>query len=127
MKKLLWFLDSDVEIQKAVKSSISNVSADYEIEAFGSPILIDEKLKEKTPKVIFIDLPIASQDNSALVRELKSNTATKNIAVILMAPGTHVEEKAIAMGMDGSLPKPFDMKEFVRVAEEYSEQKKKEP
>jgi two-component system, OmpR family, alkaline phosphatase synthesis response regulator PhoP len=118
MKKVLWYIDRDEQISEAIRSEKSELSENYEVVTINNPIVIDEKLKDQLPAVIFIDNSIADQDRGSILREFKAKDATKQIPIILTAMDFKIEDKARELGADHFLMKPFDMKSFFEKANE---------
>lgn len=75
-----------------------------------------EKLRQKKPDLILLDVILPGQSGFELCRELKTNPSTSQIPVILCSTkGTDVDKMWGSMlGADAYLPKPVDPAELVR-------------
>lgn len=125
MKKLIWYIDRDEQISDAVRTGAIQLSGEeYEILTINNPIVIDEKLKERLPDIMVIDISIASQDDGSVVRDLKARDDTKKIPIILTAMDINISEKSIALGTDDFIHKPFDMKALFEKMREVLDKKK---
>lgn len=72
-------------------------------------------LKEKKPELILLDIMLPGEDGIALLKKLRSNTATADIPVIMAsAKGTEYDKViGLDLGADDYLAKPFGMMEMV--------------
>jgi CheY-like chemotaxis protein len=121
MKKLIWYIDRDERISDVIRAESLQLRNGYDVVTMGSPLVIDEKLKERLPDLIFLDISIAGQDDASLIRDLKSRDDTKHIPIVLTAADVKIEDKYKELGADDFLGKPFDLKMFFEKADELLE------
>ena len=69
-------------------------------------------LESIKPDLIVLDDKLDDIHGSEICRELKSNSATSHIPVILISAGVDLPATAQECFADGYLEKPFDLKEF---------------
>jgi response regulator RpfG family c-di-GMP phosphodiesterase len=120
MKRVIWYIDRDEQIAEVIRTQAPKMSENYVVETINNPIVIDGKLKEALPDLIFIDISIVGQD---IIRDLKMRDTTKHIPLILTAVDVKIEDKAKELGVDSYLGKPFDMKMFFEKIEEVIQKK----
>lgn len=86
----------------------------YRVEVAGAAAEAFEKVGEKVPHLILMDLQLPGQDGLSLTRQLKSSPATANIPIIALTahamPGDC--EATIAAGCAGYIAKPIDASTF---------------
>jgi len=73
---------------------------------------------EKQPDIIFMDLHLVGKDGRAVTRELRENSETGNIPVIVMT-GDMLEEADYVPLFDGFLQKPFRFDELEKIVRRY--------
>lgn len=73
---------------------------------------------EHPPDLLVLDVLIPSLNGLALARLVKLNEDLQHVPVLVVSSlSDDVAEAAAAVGVDGLLPKPFDVAAFVREAE----------
>lgn len=73
-----------------------------------------EKVKEKSPDVILLDIMMPVMDGFEVVRRLKGKKETKNISIVMVTALSEVEDriKALDAGANDFMTKPVDMAEL---------------
>jgi two-component system cell cycle response regulator DivK len=86
----------------------------YRVEVAGAADEALEKVGEKVPHLILMDLQLPGQDGLSLARQFKSSPATANIPIIALT--AHAmrgdREATIAAGCSGYIAKPIDISTF---------------
>ena len=86
----------------------------YRVEVASAADEALEKVGEKVPHLILMDLQLPGQDGLSLTRRLKSSPATANIPIIALT--AHAmrgdREATIAAGCAGYIAKPIDASTF---------------
>ncbi|HXF47956.1 MAG TPA: response regulator [Verrucomicrobiae bacterium] len=77
--------------------------------------------KSQNPDLIFLDYTMPGKDGLAVCRELKADSHTRNIPVIMLlgAGEAREAEKFLAAGASDYLFKPFVPKDFIEKAQKY--------
>lgn len=90
-------------------------SAGFDTTGMEDGIELFSALKEKKPELILLDIMLPGEDGIALLKKLRSNTATADIPVIMAsAKGTEYDKViGLDLGADDYLAKPFGMMEMV--------------
>jgi CheY-like chemotaxis protein len=86
----------------------------YRVEVAGAADEAREKLAERLPNLILMDVQLPGRDGLSLTRELKADPATTNIPVIALTAHamTGDREQTIAAGCLGYIAKPIDTRTF---------------
>ncbi len=104
--KKIWVVDDDQAILDVIQTALEQ--KDFNVEVLHDPDLIYDRVKKNgSPDLMFIDVHMKKHDGRKITKELKKNTTTKNIPVILMTVDIHIEDKAREAQADGYLRKPF--------------------
>ncbi len=106
-----------VEDEAAIRNMMvyTLMASGYEAEGVVSGTALWEKLKERKPQLIMLDLNLPQEDGLDVLRALKSSRETDNIPVIIAtARGTEYDKVlGLDSGADDYLAKPFGMMEMV--------------
>jgi len=78
-----------------------------------------------TPDLVFLDIGMSGSDGSEICKSFKANTHTTLTPVVLVSANTNLKEIAQQCGADDVLPKPFDIRSVVELAQKYTTQGKK--
>jgi two-component system KDP operon response regulator KdpE len=103
-------VDDEVEMQRALKTGLSY--HDFDVRAVGSG---EEALREAAgwrPDVILLDLGLPGMDGFATLRALRPTTRAAVIVVSVM-PGERDKVRALDLGADDYVVKPFGTEELV--------------
>lgn len=95
----------------------------YRVEVAGAAEEALEKLAERLPNLILMDVQLPGQDGLSLTRALKADPATANIPVIALTAHamTGDREQTIAAGCAGYIAKPIDTRTLGRQIREILE------
>jgi DNA-binding response OmpR family regulator len=75
------------------------------------------------PDLVLLDNKLKDGFGYELCREMKANTLTKHIPVILTSAYSDLEELAEECGADGFMKKPFDLPALINMANEFAVQR----
>ena len=103
-------VDDEVEMQRALKTGLSY--HDFDVRAVGSG---EEALREAAawrPDVILLDLGLPGMDGFATLRALRPATRAAVLVVSVM-PGERDKVRALDLGADDYVVKPFGVEELV--------------
>lgn len=115
---MIFCVEDDVSIRDLMIYALR--TSDYEARGFNDGRELFEALETsiatgEMPEMIMLDIMLPGDDGLEILRKLKSNTATKEIPVIMTtAKGTEFD-KVIGLdtGADDYLTKPFGMMEMI--------------
>lgn len=90
-------------------------SAGFEAKGFTDGTEFFSALQAETPELIMLDIMLPGDDGITILKELRSNTATADIPVIMATAKGSEYDKVIGLdtGADDYLAKPFGMMEMV--------------
>jgi DNA-binding response OmpR family regulator len=66
------------------------------------------------PHIIVLDMWLSGEDGREICRELKKNTETKDIPVIIMSASRGLNLSALECGANAFIAKPFEIDEIVK-------------
>lgn len=72
------------------------------------------------PDLICLDISLVGQDGREVARELKSDSRTKHVPIIILTAYPNAEELAQEAGADDYLSKPFDLKRLWEITAKYT-------
>ncbi len=74
-----------------------------------------QAMKTEKPELILLDIMLPGEDGMEILKKLKSNSATRDIPVIMVTARTSEYDKVIGLdgGADDYITKPFGMMELV--------------
>lgn len=104
MKKKILVIDDEKDIAQVIEIALE---AYYDVDVLHSisdPLV---EIKLKNPDLILLDLWIPEVGGEQVLRELKKNSITKDIPVIVLSADNHAMEIARESRADGFLAKPF--------------------
>jgi DNA-binding response OmpR family regulator len=121
-KKYVLIVDDDPDMVETVGMMLE--SKGYEVGKAYDGIEGDESIKKRRPDLVVLDVMMPRKDGYTLCSELKKNTATRDIPVILLtAVGeavpttTYSHADGMATEADDYIPKPVDTVTLVHAIE----------
>lgn len=95
----------------------------YDVHTAGDAEEANRLLRELRPRMILMDIQLPGIDGLELTRQLKANPATRDITILGLTAYAMKgdEEKIIAAGCDGYIPKPIDTRTLPGVIQRYLE------
>lgn len=110
---LIYIVEDDTNIREIEAFSLKN--SGYQIKDFGCAADFYEKIKEKLPNLIILDVMLPDEDGLSIVKKLRSNPESRKIPVIMVtAKTTELDKvKGLDMGADDYLTKPFGVMELI--------------
>lgn len=110
---LVYVLEDDRNIREIEEIALKN--AGYEVAVFETAKGFRQEIRNKLPDLLLLDLMLPDADGLQLVRELRNNTLTRELPVIMVtAKTTELDKvKGFDMGADDYLTKPFSVMELI--------------
>lgn len=110
---LVYVLEDDGNIREIEEIALKN--AGYEVASFETAKSFRDEMKNKLPDLLLLDLMLPDADGLQLVRELRKNSLTRELPVIMVtARTTELDKvKGLDMGADDYLTKPFSVMELI--------------
>lgn len=109
----IWCIEDDININNLVVYALE--SSGYDVKGFVNHAEFDIAMKEEKPDLIILDVMLPDMDGMEILRQLRRNSATHNIPVIMLTAKTAEIDKvrALDMGADDYVPKPFGVMELI--------------
>ena len=87
----------------------------FEAEGFETGVEFDAAMKKSLPELILLDIMLPGEDGYNILKQLKSDTRTRDIPVIMVTAkeAEFDKVKGLEGGADDYITKPFGMMEFV--------------
>jgi two-component system, cell cycle response regulator len=84
-----------------------------------------EAIVTVAPDIVLLDLRLPGMDGLTLVRQLKSNEATRYVPIVVVTayPESYPREELLTAGCDAYILKPIDTRELPRQLEEVAARK----
>jgi ribonuclease P protein subunit RPR2 len=111
----LLLVDDDSGFRALLRTTFEAV--DVEVDEAGDAAEAAERIAERLPHVVVLDVGLPGVDGLDFCRQLKSDRATKDVSVVLLTGLDDVEEVAGQAGADALLLKPFRPLELLTVVE----------
>ncbi len=109
----IWCVEDDENINNLVTYALS--SNGYESKGFTKSEDFLKALLNETPDMVILDVMLPSIDGIELLEHIRKNNITKNIPVIMLTAKTAEIDKvkALDLGADDYMPKPFGIMELL--------------
>ncbi len=117
IKKKILVADDDPGILEALTYMLEDEGYEVRTSVDGNVIPI---MKDDQPDLLLLDLWMSGQNGSDICRELKSNTNTSHIPVIIISANRDTKAIAFACGADDFLTKPFEMEDLLKMVKKYT-------
>ena len=95
----------------------------YDVKTASDAEAAMDVLKTYRPRLILMDIQLPGMDGLELTRRLKADPATREITIIGLTAYAMKgdEEKILAAGCDGYIPKPIDTRSLPKLISHYFE------
>ncbi len=112
MKKI-FCVEDEQNIRELIEYALS--SAGFEVAGFENGETFFEALKNTLPSLILLDIMLPDKDGNDILKELKENSKTAGIPVIILTAKSQQLDKIRALdgGADDYVTKPFDVLELI--------------
>jgi len=125
-KKYVLIVDDDPDLVETVAMMLEE--KDYEVGKAYDGIEGEEAVKARRPDLVVLDVMMPRKDGYKLCAELKADSATRDIPVILLtavaeavATTTYSHHDGASTEADDYIPKPVDSKTLVETIESFFE------
>jgi signal transduction histidine kinase len=112
-KKRVLIVEDNPEIVDVLLLFMSSISQNLELQAARSGFEALERVKDKRPDLIILDVVMPGMDGFEVLDRLRRAPATQAIPVLVLTGYTDAAERAKAHGAQDVLLKPFERKKFV--------------
>lgn len=110
---LIYVLEDDRNIREIEEIALNN--AGYQMVSFETAKEFQQKLNERIPDLLLLDLMLPDADGLELVMQLRQNVMTRSLPVIMVTAKTTELDKVRGLdsGADDYLTKPFSVMELI--------------
>ena len=110
---LIYVLEDDRNIREIEEIALNN--AGYQVVSFETAKEFQQKLNERIPDLLLLDLTLPDADGLELVMQLRQNVMTRSLPVIMVTAKTTELDKVRGLdsGADDYLTKPFSVMELI--------------
>lgn len=117
MSKKVLIADDEQDIKDVVQMYLETQG--YEVETAYDGLDALDCIANWQPDVVLLDIMMPVMDGIAVCKKIKSDPATKGIAVIMVSAASKREKEgeAYQAGADGYVLKPFDPSDLVKIIE----------
>ena len=112
MKKTVFIIDDEIDIQDIIKLNLLNEG--YEVFSYSSAEEAVKELAGNEPDLVILDIMMQGMDGYEFCRKLRSTEEYKNIPVIFLSAKSEEFDKVLGLelGGDDYITKPFSIKEL---------------
>jgi len=100
-------VDDDKDILEVLQFILED--SGYEVETLADGHYLFDKIREKHPDLIILDIMLGSMDGRELCRKVKESKDTNNIPVILISASHSSDTRKQNGNPDDFIAKPFDI------------------
>ncbi len=115
MKKIL-VVDDDEGILEVVQIVLEGEGYQVQTCQNGKELL---RLASTFPHLILLDVLLSGEDGRELCKQLKSNSVTRHIPVVMLSAHSDASKVADGSGADDFLEKPFDVDVLLAMVEHH--------
>jgi CheY-like chemotaxis protein len=110
----------DNEVNQLLTASVLEREG-FRVDLAGDSTQAMERLRERTPELILMDVQLPGMDGLALTRRLKADPATAQITIVALTAHamTGDREQTLAAGCAGYISKPIDTRSFAGQVREF--------
>lgn len=116
--KTILVADDDLAILEVIKIILED--SGYSVTTLSDGAGIVSWVKSHNPDVILMDIWMSGHDGCQIARQLKADTQTKQIPVILISAHNNTQRMARDAGADSFIAKPFDISNLLTIVERHS-------
>ena len=118
MQKKVFVIDDDFDILEPITLILED--EEYIVETVTKGEQSIKKVEKFKPDVILLDMLLSGSDGRKICIDIKKNTKTKHIPIVMMSAHPGAEKEAKASGAEGFIAKPFEMEDLINIVKEYS-------
>ena len=119
MAKRILVIDDDLDILDAIKLMLEFAGFVVDTTTRNGEYL-SKKLSHQPPDAILLDVLLSGKDGREIAKELKGNTKTARIPIIMMSAHPNVRQSTIDAGADEFIPKPFEMDDLINTIHKFT-------
>ena len=110
MQRIL-VVDDDRDILEVIKYILED--SGYEVDTLSDGHNLLDKIREKTPDLLLLDIMLGNMDGRELCKTVKMSAATHNIPIIMVSASHEITSFNTTDGPNGFIAKPFDIDDLL--------------
>ena len=110
MQRIL-VVDDDRDILEVIKYILED--SGYEVDTLSDGHNLLDKIREKTPDLLLLDIMLGNMDGRELCKIVKLTEATHNIPIIMVSASHEITSFNTTDGPNGFIAKPFDIDDLL--------------
>lgn len=112
MSSRIYAAEDDDNIREILRCTLESYG--YEVEVFESAVPMLERMRERLPDLVLMDIMMPELDGTEALRQMKQNTHTRDVPVIfLTAKSSEVDKvRGLDLGAEDYITKPFGLLEL---------------
>jgi CheY-like chemotaxis protein len=111
-QKTVLVVDDDEEFREGVEAILEMEG--FEVLLAGNGFEAIEKLADKNPSLILLDIMMPRMDGFTFAKELRQSQHRPRIPILVITANGRAKESAERMGAEGFLDKPFTAEALLR-------------
>lgn len=114
---MIYLVEDDSSIRELIVYTLN--STGLEAEGFERPSEFWEKVDEKIPSLVMLDVMLPEENGIEILKKLRKNYSTEYVPIIMVTAKTSEYDKikGLENGADDYIGKPFSMMEMVARSE----------
>ncbi len=119
MKGMILIIEDDKDILDAIQFLLE--TENYKVLAFSDAEEAEKLIRSKKilPDLVIMDILLSGRDGRIIANDLKTNSHTKNIPIILLSAHPNVEKTLVTNLADDFIAKPFEIEELLKRVKKY--------
>ncbi len=112
-KQVIYIVEDDLHIQQLIKYNLD--ANGFKVSVFDSGEELLSHCSDNTPDLFILDIMLPGIDGLEVCRNLKQNSSTKNIPIIMLTAKSEEFDKVLGLelGADDYITKPFSIREML--------------
>ena len=109
----IFVVEDDVNIREIERYALKN--SGYEVEEFECGATLFERLEQKVPDLMILDIMLPDEDGLEILTKVRANERTAQVPIIMVTAKTSELDKVkgLDLGADDYLTKPFGVMELI--------------
>ncbi len=110
---MIYIIEDDTDIREMESYALGN--SGFEVAGFSESSGFFEAVRSRLPELVLLDIMLPNEDGLSVLRRLRADERTRQVPIIMVtAKTTEIDKvKALDMGADDYLTKPFGIMELV--------------
>lgn len=111
--RTIYCLEDDLSIRELVLYALK--TSGFLAEGFGEAKTFFQGIKQQLPDLILLDIMLPEEDGISVLKQLRSNSTTRQIPVLLLTAKSSEYDKVLGLdaGADDYITKPFGVLELI--------------